>query len=223
MIVALISDLKNTCIYKCNKKEVEYLTMKNNLEVYERLQKAYTDVLNLKENVNTLLNVYKIFINLLVSEDNAFKEKRLRYLEAYIDKNLEIIFPNENFKSKIDFDYSYNNQKVALYLIDNEGKVRIPSVCEGSFLQQLIGFSAAVGIIECLGSNKLYMDEAFSASSMENLSKISGLLKKLLEAGSQIIIIEQKDDIFKDLPRREINIEKDAINGFVKVVNTTDY
>lgn len=218
-----ISAVKNNCIYKCNKKEVEYLTMKNNLEVYEKLEETYNEVLGLKDNVHKLLDIYKIFINLLVSEDNAFKEKRLRYLEAYIDKNLEIIFPNEGFKSKIDFDYSYNNQKVTLYLVDRENKIRIPSVCEGSFLQQLIGFSAAVGIIECLGSNKLYMDEAFSASSMENLTKISGLLKKLLDEGSQILIIEQKNDIFKDLPRREINIEKDAIDECVNILSVVDY
>ena len=67
------------------------------------------------------------------------------------------------------------------------------------------------------------MDEAFSASSMENLTKISSLLKKLIEEDFQILIIEQKNDIFKDLPRREINIAKDAIKESVKILSVTDY
>ena len=69
----------------------------------------------------------------------------------------------------------------------------------------------------------LLMDEAFSASSMENLTKISSLLKKSIEEDFQILIIEQKNDIFKDLPRREINIAKDAIKESVKILSVTDY
>lgn len=197
--------------------------LKKNKETYDSLMEAKEKIMEVSSDIETILSVYNLFLAVLANEDNAFKEKRLRYLEAYIDRNLEIIFPNEGFRSKIDFDYSYKKQKVALYLVDRYNKVRIPSICEGSLLQQLIGFSAAVGIVECMGANKLYMDEAFSASSMENLTKISALLKKLIDDDFQILIIEQKNDIFKDLPRREINLEKDAIEECARVVEIIDY
>lgn len=218
-----ISRLKARCNQLKNDKKVELQLAKDRSLRYEKLQNNYDMVCKLHGDVSNLKIIFNTFLKILAAEDNAFKQRRLKYLEAYIDRNLEVIFPNEGFRSKIHFDYSYNNQKVTLYLVDRYGKVRIPSVCEGSLLQQLIGFSAAVGIIECLGANKLYMDEAFSASSMENLTKISSLLKKLIEEDFQILIIEQKNDIFKDLPRREINIAKDAIKESVKILSVTDY
>lgn len=215
--------IKSLCSSLKNEKQIELRLAEDRSAKYEKLQSDLEKLQSLNTDINTLKNIFSMFLKILATEDNAFKKKRLRYLEAYIDRNLEIIFPNEGFKSKIYFDYSYNKQKVALYLIDRYGKVRIPSVCEGSLLQQLIGFSAAVGIVECLGANKLFMDEAFSASSMENLTKISALLKKLIEEDFQILIIEQKNDIFKDLTRREINIAKDAIKESVQVLSITDY
>ena len=92
-------------------------------------------VCKLHGDVSNLKIIFNTFLKILAAEDNAFKQRRLKYLEAYIDRNLEVIFPNEGFRSKIHFDYSYNNQKVTLYLVDRYGKVRIPSVCEGSLLQ----------------------------------------------------------------------------------------
>ena len=191
---------------------------------YDEVKAKYDKTKDLLNDISTLKQLFSIFISLLTNEDHNFKERRVKYLEKYIDNNLDIIFPNECFKSKIDFDFSYNSQKVSLTLLDREGRERIPSVCEGSLLQQLIGFSAAVAIAECLGYDKFYMDEAFSASSMENKSKIANLLKKLVEeSGFQIILIEQSDDIYKDIPRREIYLKKDEITAAVSVVKTIDY
>ena len=218
-----LSMLRKQCNLEMNVVASKLAILKKNKETYDSLMEAKEKIMEVSSDIETILSVYNLFLAVLANEDNAFKEKRLRYLEAYIDRNLEIIFPNEGFRSKIDFDYSYKKQKVALYLVDRYNKVRIPSICEGSLLQQLIGFSAAVGIVECMGANKLYMDEAFSASSMENLTKISALLKKLIDDDFQILIIEQKNDIFKDLPRREINLEKDAIEECAKVVEIIDY
>lgn len=218
-----LSMLRKQCNLEMNVVASKLAILKKNKETYDSLMEAKEKIMEVSSDIETILSVYNLFLAVLANEDNAFKEKRLRYLEAYIDRNLEIIFPNEGFRSKIDFDYSYKKQKVALYLVDRYNKVRIPSICEGSLLQQLIGFSAAVGIVECMGANKLYMDEAFSASSMENLTKISALLKKLIDDDFQILIIEQKNDIFKDLPRREINLEKDAIEECARVVEIIDY
>ena len=121
------------------------------------------------------------------------------------------------------FDYSRNNQRVKLTLVDPSGEERNPRMSEGMMLQQLISFSSAVGLTECMNGNKIYMDEAFSASSPENLTKVSALLQTLIDRDFQIILIEQEDDIYKDLPRREIRLFKDPILKEAQVVSTTDY
>ena len=205
-------------------KETQLHTARIYNDQFNSVKVKYDKTKALYNDIKMLEKLYSIYVKFLTNEDHNFKQRRLEYLEKYIDSNLDIIFPNECFKSHIEFDYSYNSQKVSLTLIDREGKVRIPSICEGSLLQQLIGFSAAVAITECLGSNKFYMDEAFSASSMENKSKIADLLKKLVQdSGFQIILIEQSDDIYKDIPRREIYLNKDEITAEVSVVKTIDY
>ena len=67
------------------------------------------------------------------------------------------------------------------------------------------------------------MDEAFSASSPENLTKAGKVLESLLKKNFQVILIEQTNEIYKDLPRREIILEKEPIKDEVIVKSITDY
>ena len=164
-----------------------------------------------------------IYVTVCNREDNSYRERRINYITSYIDNNLETIFPNEGFKSKIYFDYKHKAQRVKLTLIDKLGVERNPRITEGMMLQQLISFSASIGLCECMMQRKIYMDEAFSASSPENLTKVSKLIKSLIEKDFQVILIEQKDDIYKDLPRREINLIKSEIQDSVVIFSTVDY
>lgn len=207
---------------KINKKKVELAVAKENNKRYKSLEKDYNTVLEIHDELKQYVNLLEIFITACTTEDNAYRERRKEYMTSYIDENLNIIFPDEGFRSKLEFDYKYKSQMVALTLIDKFGIERMPRLSEGMMLQQLISFSASIGLAECMGKNKIFMDEAFSASSPENLTKVGRLVEHLISKGFQLIVIEQKDDIYKDIPRREIHLLKDVLTDKVEINKCID-
>lgn len=213
----------NKSVNKLNNLKVKLEVAKENNKNIKELGTNYEKVCEVESSLDEYVQLLKIFSKVCADEDNAYRERRIKYITSYIDKNIQIIFPDEGFASRLKFDYSRNNQRVKLTLVDPSGEERNPRMSEGMMLQQLISFSSAVGLTECMNGNKIYMDEAFSASSPENLTKVSALLQTLIDRDFQIILIEQEDDIYKDLPRREIRLFKDPILKEAQVVSTTDY
>lgn len=204
-------------------KKIQLEKAKDTNHRMERMKSDLNDVTTTANELETYLRNLEIFDRLANQEDTNYKTRRLDYLSTYIEDNLAIIFPNEQFKCKIDYDYKYKSSKAQLKLQPKSGKHRLPSIAEGKLCQELISFSSAVAITDCMGISGFYLDEAFAASSPENLTKAGKLLHKLIESGYQILLIEQKDDIYKDLPRNEIHLEKSPINDEVIVKDIVTY
>lgn len=204
-------------------KRIKLETAKNKNNEIDKLkakfQKAEETLTKLKEGLDRFI----LLDRMAVEEENDYKKRRLDYLTAYINNNLNFIFPSQNLTAEIDSEVKYKSQNVSLRLIDGHGNQRIPYINEGKLFQELISFSASVGLAECLNLTSFYMDEAFAASSPENLSKVGKMLRDMLERGFQIFLIEQKDDIYKDLPRREIILHKDEIEQAVRCESIIDY
>lgn len=208
----------------------ELTNKKIKLEEYKRNNAELKDNINKLNKVNELMlklrefiNVMNLFYKVSAQEDINYKNRRINFLSNYIDKNLAVIFPEENFKSEIVCDFKYLTNKATLKLRDESNNVRIPEITEGKLCQELISFSSALGIVESLGKNKVYMDEAFAASSAENLAKVSSLLLRAVENGTQVILIEQTNNGYKDIPRREFKLYKDPMLKMVQIESVTDY
>lgn len=215
--------LYNKMRVRVNNKYTEIEIAKRDNQILKTLDDDLEKVEKVENNLRIFVNMLSAFQSVTDKEDLAYKERRVNYLCSYIDTNLEHVFPYDNFKSKIKLDLKYNNKKAELLLLDKYDKARIPAYSEGKMLRQLISFSSAVGLTECLGKSSIYMDEAFSASSPENLTKASKVLGSLLKKNFQVILIEQTNEIYKDLPRREIILEKEPIRDEVIVKSITDY
>lgn len=175
------------------------------------------------KSFKTYYTIMNICFKLCSEEDVKYKNKRIKFLSKYIEDNIDTIFPLEKFTAEIFSDFSYNKQKAYLKLHDTDGNIRLPHINEGKLYQELLSFSSGIGIAESLGKNKFYMDEVFAASSPEKLCQISILLANVVTAGMQILMIEQKNDIYKDIPRREIRLHKDPISKMVILDSITDY
>ena len=206
-----------------NLKKAKLISARENNKRVDKIKSDYVKVTELQRDLQAYVNNLEIFYKLVSHEYANYKQRRLDFLSNYIDENVNAIFPHEHYKTKIEVDFKNKSGKAYLSIIDKNGKVGLPYVSSGKMLQQLISFSSAIGIAECLGKNKFYMDEAFAASDMENSAKVGLLLQKILAEDFQVILIEQKDDIYKDIPRREINITKDVITGEIKVSKIEDY
>lgn len=195
---------------------------KNNKE-YNSMKQNYKEVVRVENELLDYMESLKIINERSVIESNAYKARRIKFLEEYIERNLAEIFPDEEFQCKIHYEKKNGKPKAYLSLIDRNGEERMPRMSEGKLCRQLVSYSACIAMCECTNNKKLYMDEAFYASSPENLAKISKVLKNLIDKDFQIILIAQTDDIYKDIPHREITLEKDLIENKVNIVDIIDY
>lgn len=176
----------------------------------------------LVEYLTTLTIDLRVLKEIVKREEAAFKRRRLSYLDGSITEKLSYIFPKKNLCARTECNFERNNTKLRLSLVDEKGNVRPPYLTEGKFAQQLISFAAAQSCTKLLGRNKLYLDEAFSNASEDNLIKMQELLKTCVEDGFQIILISQSPLLFSDIKRHEI-ILKSQDGQFIDSVVYQDY
>lgn len=156
-------------------------------------------------------------------EDASFRERRITFLSEHITQELLKIFPAEGYTAKIDVDFLRGNGTATLTLIDKYGVERIPEITEGKLCQYLISFAATVGAVKGLGTNNIYVDEAFGVSSTDNLPKIGDMLNATVEEGMQLVLISQNAGLYSDIPRREICLELNSITDSAEVVEVIDF
>lgn len=153
------------------------------------------------------LNSLKKLETIITKESDSFRERRVTYLDDQITDALSVIFPEKDFKAKIQYDFKYGSSKAYLRLKDRKGNNRSPFVTEGKLCQYTIGFISTVSTVVGLGASIIFIDEAFGVSSKKNLPKIGEMIQSYADTGLQFIIISQSSDLYADIPRREIHLE----------------
>lgn len=204
-------------------RKMEYSRAKDSNKNYEKNKYKIDKLQELYE----LLNTYMLSLNtisLSVTKNyNKFKQDRLNVLSTYIDSNLIYVFPNETLTSDIRIDNKYKKDFIKLYLKDEVGNFRNPAISEGGFCSELLSFTSIFALCSCLGLNKMYLDEAFANSDPDNLAKVGQLLNHAVSNGFQVLIIEQRNDVCKDIPRREFHLSKDPILKKVMIDSVLDF
>ena len=185
----------------------------------ERLQHVnllLSDVESYVNNLNFLLKVVNV-------EETNFKERRLGYLNQSITEALAEIFPNEQFIAKIDCNVVRGKNYAQLILYDRDGNERMPFVQEGKMCQYLISFAAVKGVTTALGSETMFIDEAFGAASSDNTQKMGPIIKNIADSGIQVILVSQNSSLYENISHREICFHKDGNKQSVVIDNITDY
>lgn len=192
-------------------------------KTYDELKVKLDNIINIRCEISNELDHIKLYKKLVDREDASYKDKRTHFIESQIEEPMSLIFPTKNFKAKLNMKPFRNKIRASLKLQDKFGRVSHPKMGEGKFCQQLISFAGSTAIAKTYGMDKVFTDEAFSASSPENLTKVGNILKDLIEDGRQIILVEQQDTIYKDITRREIRIDVDPITEDVLPLEVVDY
>lgn len=187
----------------------------------ERYQKLYEDTLNLEQLCRIYLNKLKIMLDLSQKESQRLKETRQFILEQEITGVLSNVFEGEQFKAKLDVNTNLKTKTADLTLISRNGYKRKPVLSNGKCAQQVISFSVVKSVLDFLDCDLVVLDEAFASSDRENLLKLSKLLEETMRK-KQIILVEHKEEIYKNLPRREIRLTKDVQAGEVNQVCIVD-
>lgn len=180
----------------------------------EKNEKYLLSAKNYLRCLNTVLDIVK-------KEDSNFKQRRLGYLEDTIKDKLDYVYTEDSFTPKIIFKVERNKPRVKLKISKNNGKFTNPVNSEGGLAQQIVNFSSSMSIVSILQKNKFYIDEAFGASSPDNLEKLGRVLEGYSSKGMQLFLISQGSSLYQDLPRREIHLK--SIENKVSVSEIIDW
>lgn len=188
----------------------------------EELQRKLSDARKLRQQTATYVGALNKLQKRFITEDLEYKDRRLAFVSKLITDNVAAIFPFEGFTVSLLSDFKYKSSRTHLRITDRNNRKRLPHINEGKLMQELISYSSALGINESSGCYILYADEALAASDQDNLGKIAELTRNALDKGIQIIMIEQSENGYKNLPRREFHLEKDHVNQRTVLVNVID-
>ena len=169
--------------------------------IEQELKQYVSDLVQLKDNVNY--------------EDKEYRNRRIDFLNNELTDMLYKFFPNKGLVADIVFDDKYKGSNAFLQLKDADGNLRTPENTEGGFGQYLISYAAVTAVLQTLGQNIVYLDEAFGVASKTNLVKMADLLNKSCQSGMQIILATQDPLLYSSVPHRafclELDVEKDAV------------
>lgn len=204
-----INDLRNNT----NSLQIEYSTTKVKKESRDRLVAKLDYLLEKKKDLEKYKNDLVTINKVAVKEYREYRCRRIDFLNNTITSNIQKIFPYEGYKSRIVYETKYNNSNAYVTLLDKNGNVRIPKYSEGGLLKELIGFTSAISVLECLDSNTFLFDEAFGMASKNNKPKLGDMLNNCINNGVQMFLVSQTSDLYDGLNCRKIYLERDAVTN----------
>lgn len=153
---------------------------------------------------------------------NSYKQERLACLEEQVKENLNTIFPEDNFNVK--FETSTYRGKEIIDFYTGHGDRLFPTMMQnGRLFRQICSFSISTMIQILAGCEILIMDEAINSGDIESTKVVSNLIHNLIDNGYQIILIEHKDALYKDLPRVQYNLVRNKTLNKVTEVIRNEY
>lgn len=208
----------NSIDYYKSKIMEKTITCEKGRVLNEESRRIKAEIAKLEEILSNIQAQLDSMSNIKVvtsKENDGFQKRRVKYIEDQITNALAVIYPEDDFTAKIEYDFKYGSSKAYLHLEDGKGNDRLPFMTEGKLCQYLISFISIVSTVMGLGASEIFIDEAFGVSSENNLPKIGKMIKSHSDDGIQFIIIAQNSDLYADIPRREIRFHKEpATDGF---------
>lgn len=186
--------------------------------VLEELATTTKNLTNLKTLKQLITNSRKVMIN----KNNIFKKDRIKVLEVEINNHLKYIFPEENFEVKLDVK-PYRNSEHATLLLGKNGQLLPTKGQNGRLARQLIAVTCLYVINKLTGSKTIFMDEPLSCGDLETVGLLKPIIDKIIDDGIQIILVDNTHKLYENLTRRTFNLEKDRIEGSLKLLEVKDY
>lgn len=205
-----------------NNKKVELEVCKQNKKKSDEINNERIRLENLSSDLASYLNSQKSLYAILKTTDSKYKEDRLSFVTEIIKSNIDSIFPDADLTPKLNYTTKRNKQTLDLVLVDRYGNERHPKNTEGGLYQQLISFSSSMSIVFLKGSKIFYIDEAFGNGSPANRAKVGNIINDYASRGIQIILITQSDELFINIPRREIRLQLDKVSNEAKCIQISD-
>lgn len=138
----------------------------------------------------------------IISEgEKAWRRGVLLQIEEEIEEALGFIYPNDAYQVKLEPRVVRGKVHIDTFVKSNSFDSVSGSMkrTQGLLFRQIISIASVMRIMKMRGVNVVYIDEAFSGASKENLIKVHKLLKWYQEKGANMVIIMQDPTIISGL------------------------
>lgn len=204
-------------------------TLKAAYRVISKNNKIYMDAVHRLNEAKSQLSYVtglssglSVLERLIMNQQAEWQDSILRTLEAKISEALAIVYPEDGYtvslkarllRGKIHIEGTVR----AFFLDEFPGTI---SDSQGRLFQQVVSFAALLVVMNILGVDTVYVDEAFSGASLDNAKRVNRLLKSYSDRGVNIILIAQNAGITEDIPANILRLDRTLDN--VTIVTETE-
>ena len=191
----------------------------------DRRESILKDIESLQYSITTLENTLKNIDDLILSCTSMiqeYRDEKLEELSKFVEEDLDVIFPLENFEVKLKADTYRNKERIRL-LTGKDGHLSSITMQHGRFFRQLISFAVTTRIQRLKNCEPIFMDEALNSGDFESTAMMSENLREWISNNIQVSLIEHKEVLYINLPRLEYHLYKDVVQDKITEVTRHDY
>lgn len=192
------------------------------LKEKRELEELVADLTYRNEKLAFARNVAEVVCRFSDNGIQSYKRDRLEELSLETEEVLSRIFPNEDFSVRLRPDMQRNEQITKLEIGQDDVFSEMKDQ-NGRMCRQVTSFKINTKIQELRNAVPVLVDEALNSGDDETTQQMGIEIKGLVDRGVQVILIEHKAGLYKDLPRLQVNLVKDPILRKVTEVTVTEY
>ena len=207
-------------------KAILQTAIENN-EKQLKIEEKYNNTVSVRNELRDYNSKLKSLFAVVNKKASDFTQGRQALIERSVEENLKYIFPEENFKVKLNLDVSKTGKETCQLLLGKEVNGSVVNYSptnaqNGRFVRQLISLVIIYTINMLRGSDVIYMDEALASSDKDNLTKLEPLLNRMRDSNMQVVLIEHKSELYDNIDRRHIKLVKNRVTGETVIKSVED-
>ena len=207
-------------------KAILQTAIENN-EKQLKIEEKYNNTVSVRNELRDYNSKLKSLFAVVNKKASDFTQGRQALIERSVEDNLKYIFPEENFKVKLNLDVSRTGKETCQLLLGKEVNGSVVNYSptnaqNGRFVRQLISLVIIYTINMLRGSDMIYMDEALASSDKDNLTKLEPLLNRMRDSNMQVVLIEHKSELYDNIDRRHIKLVKNRVTGETVIKSVED-
>ena len=162
----------------------EYIRISNEIQ---SAQKKLQLISNLSGNTRALLDVITV-------SEKQWRTTILSIIECEISKYLSYVYPEDNYSVQLDCDIKYGKIKINATVSSNSFD-NLKLTTQGRLFKQIVSLAAIASIMKINGIKTIYLDEAFSGASKENMALMGKIISEMIVDGINLVLIIQHEDL----------------------------
>ena len=185
--------------------------LENSNKQYKETESKLLQQKERSESLGSLFSLLHALEKDIKVGEKEWRDWAVKDLENNINTCLAIVFPDDKYCIHLDVSTKYGKVRLFTSVTSNcvQDKLTIKGT-QGRLFQQTVTFGAILAFMKFVGTNTIYIDEAFSGTSQSNWDKVEALLQYALNNGANIVMISQNADI--GLPANVYSFSRDTEN-----------